>query len=59
MRNVSVFEGDGNRELEIPKVRKLTSEIKDVVVNSSRSVQFQGLQRPQKSSEIFLHLWNG
>ena len=40
--------------LEIPKVRKPTNEIKDLFVTSPREFQYQGLQGPRNVP----HLWN-
>ena len=41
---------------QIPKVRKLRNEIKNLVMVSPRKFQFQGLQGLQKCAEVFFHL---
>ena len=45
-------------DLKIPEVRKLTNEIKDLLMVPPWKVQLQRSQRPQKRPKIFLHLWD-
>jgi len=45
-------------DLQIPKVRELTNEIKDLFVISPWRFKFQGFQGPQKRPEVFFHLWD-
>ena len=44
--------------LQIPKIRKLTNEIKNLLMISPWTFQLQGLQGLQKHPEVFFHLRN-
>jgi len=43
--------------LQIPEVPKVTNELENLFVITLRTLHFQGLQGPQKRSEVFFHLW--
>ena len=58
----AVTHGEGmvleTSSLQIPEVRKLASEIKDLFVISPRRFEFQRLQGPKERPKAFSHLRN-